>query len=126
MATKIAGFVLRCKDKKITADFYAKLGLTANEHQHGGPVHFQLGPLADKETEMVVEVYNLSNQYTKDAIMLYVDSIPRALAIAKDFGIEPKSPDVLENKGFLFIYINDPDGRDVMLIQEQKPAKLPD
>lgn len=123
--TKIAGFVLRCADKKITADFYSKLGLTTTEHQHGGPPHFQLEPLADKNTEMVVELYSLSKQYAKDAIMLYVDSIPKALAIAKDFGIEPKT-EIKEIKNFLHVYITDPDGRDVMLIQEQKPAQLPD
>lgn len=123
--TKIAGFVLRCMDKKITADFYSKLGLTTIEHSHGGPSHFQVEPLADKETEMVVELYSLSKQYAKDAIMLYVDSIPRALAIVKDFGIEPKT-EIKEIKNFLHVYVTDPDGRDVMLIQEQKPAQLPD
>lgn len=125
MATKISGFVLRCTDKKITANFYSQLGLTTTEHKHGGPPHFQVEPLADKETELVVELYNLSKQYAKDAIMLCVDSIPRALAIVKDFGIEPKT-EIKEAKNFVHVYITDPDGRDVMLIQEQKPAQLPD
>ena len=124
MTTKIAGFVLRCLDKKITADFYSKLGLTTTEHQHGGPSHFQLEPLAYKNTEMVVELYSLSKQYAKDAVMLYVDSIPKALAIAKDFGIEPKTADVSVAKDFLFIYITDPDGRDVMLIEEKKAEQF--
>ncbi|TSC84344.1 MAG: hypothetical protein G01um101413_639 [Parcubacteria group bacterium Gr01-1014_13] len=122
---KIAGFVLRCADKKITADFYTKLGLNAVKHEHGGPLHFQLEPLADKETELVVELYNLSSQYAKDAIMLYVDSIPKALAMARDFGIEPKT-EVKEAKNFVHVYITDPDGRDVMLIQDQKPDQPKD
>ena len=125
MPTKIGGFVLRCADKKITADFYAALGLTTTEHQHAGPSHFGVEPLADKKTEFIVEIYDASARYAKDAIIVWVDSIARALAIAKDFSIEPKAEIKVVNN-FLRVYITDPDGRDVMLIQEQNQAQLPD
>ncbi len=119
MTTKIAGFILRCEDRNRTAKFYAKLGLTANEHQHGGPLHFEVGSFDENP---VVELYIKSARFSRDAIMLEVDSIAAALAVAKEFGIEPK-PDRGIFKDFIFEYITDPDGRDVMLIEKEKPEK---
>ncbi len=116
--TKIGGFILRCKDRKITAKFYSKLGLTTNEHQHGGPLHFEVEPIVD---ELVVELYAASEKFPRDAIILMVDSINKALKAVKDLGIKPKTAKIKsQNLFFSFIYITDPDGRDVMLIEKAK------
>lgn len=119
MSTKITGFILRCEDRKRTAEFYAKLGLITNEHQHGGPLHFEVGPFAENP---VAELYTKSTRFPKDAVMLEVDSIAAALAVAEEFGIEPK-PEHGVFQGFFFYYITDPDGRDVMLIEKEKSEK---
>lgn len=121
--TTIAGFILRCLNRKITADFYAKLGLTISEHQHGGHLHFEVEPIAHEDV-FAVELYTASAHFPRDAIMLIVDSIDVALAAVKEFGIEPKSEiKTSENKKFCYRYITDPDGRDVMLIQKLPEAE---
>ncbi len=116
MTTKIGGILFRCLDKKKTAKFYAKLGLTIVEHEHGGPLHFEIGPAA---STMVVELYNASDYYPRDAIMIMVDSLKKSLGKIKKLGIVPKTS-IIENRGFVLIYITDPDGRDVMLFQREK------
>ena len=117
MKAAIAGFVLRCKNRQNTANFYSHLGLTVeDEHQHDcGPMHFSLKPTIE---ELAVEIYTASNSHPTDAFMLEVDSIEDVLATVKNLGIEPKMP--IKNIGikFRFTYITDPDGRDVMLLQK--------
>ena len=118
--TKIVGFVLSCKDKEETAQFYANLGLETNSHQHGnGPFHFEATSFTENP---VVEFYDAETRRQKDTIMLEVDSIDNALAVARLFGIEPTSPlskYKMAGKNYRYIYITDPDGRDVMLIKEE-------
>lgn len=114
--TKIAGMVFRCKDERVTTDFYNKLGLGMKESQHGSsPLHFEVTTAAEK---VLFEFYDSSTRRPKDTIMLVVDSVEDALNVAKDFGIEPKTP-LVTAKGYRYIYITDPDDRDVMLIQEE-------
>ncbi len=131
MPTKIAGFVLRCKDRKKTARFYAKLGLTTNEHQHGGPLHFEIGPVRKQLVlefeEFVMEIYDASDKRPRDAPMLMVDSLKKTLKRIKKLDLEPKKS-ALGNGRFIYLYITDPDDRDVMLVEdtylaEAKPKK---
>src|SRR3989344_6431209 len=124
MPTKIVGFVLRCTNKEKTTEFYKALGLTATPHQHpSGPIHFGLEPLADKNTEFVVELYDIRAPRIMDAIMLEVDSIERTLAIAKEFGTEAKTRPKISN-GRMYVYITGPDNRDIMLIEQKKPEQI--
>lgn len=113
MPTQIAGIILRAKDKHLTAKFYAELGLTTDEHGHGGPKHYEMLPLSLK---YAVEIYQQSSRFAGDALMLEVESISQELAVAAMFNIKPKS-DEKNNDDMKFIYITDPDGRDVMLIE---------
>lgn len=116
MAASIAGFVLRAGDRHETSRFYEELGLRGNEHQHGGPVHYAMGPMSD---ECVMEVYSRSPAFSQDALMLNVDSIVASLQVAATFGIQAKM-NVREMQDALFIYITDPDGRPVMLIEKKQ------
>jgi predicted lactoylglutathione lyase len=115
MNTRIAGIVLRASNRHITAEFYKKLGLNTNEHEHGGPKHYEIGPLSK---ENVVEIYQQSTTFTRDAIMLEVDSIDSAITAVSDLGIKPKG-EVKDSVSMRFVYITDPDGRDVMLIENK-------
>jgi hypothetical protein len=113
MPTRIAGIVLRADDRHATANFYARLGLTAREHEHGGPKHYEIGPTSEG---FVVEAYLRSAAFTRDAVMVEVDSIDAALAALAALGTrartEPKTTGDLR-----FVYVSDPDGRDVMLME---------
>ncbi len=116
MPTQIAGFVLRCLSRGATAQFYQRLGLKTDGHQHGGPFHFEVQPVAK---EVVIELYTASRQYSMDAITLMVDSIAKALEAVKDLGVVPKTElKTSADKKLSFQYITDPDGRDVMLMQK--------
>lgn len=115
MATTVAGFILRAADRQETARFYAELGLRANEHQHGGPIHHEVGPMSD---ECVMEVYIRSPAFSQDALMLNVDSIEAALNVVAGFGIQA-AMDVRDMGDAKFVYIADPDGRPVMLIEKK-------
>jgi hypothetical protein len=118
----IAGLVLRASDKHMTARFYESLGLIPYEHAHGGPKHYELrGSLPKTIVEShsaVFEVYQRSDAYSFDAIMVEVDSIDDSLKKVLLCGVSPKGEirDVGEMK---FVYITDPDGRDVMLIEKK-------
>ncbi len=116
MYTRIAGYILRAEDKKITADFYSRLGLGVREHEHGGPLHFEI---TESSPDSVVEIYQRTNAVSVDALMIEVDSINDALKIVKEFGILPKTA-LKETIDMQFIYINDPDGRGVMLLEKKK------
>ena len=114
--TRIVGFVQRAHDKHETARFYKALGLTTWHHQHGGPQHYEVSPVFG---DVVLEIYQATPTFAKDAVMLEVPSISNALQIVETFGIFPRT-DLKETTEMKFIYITDPDGRDVMLI-EKKP-----
>mgnify|MGYP001602530872 CR=1 FL=1 len=113
MATQVAGYILRAKDRHTTARFYQELGLNTKEHRHGGPKHYEMGTLTDA---CVMEVYQWSELFPHDALMLSVDSISNALGIAATYGIQPRT-ELREMPEMKFIYINDPDGRAIMLIE---------
>ena len=113
MPTRIAGVVFRSADRHATARFYARLGLGTREHEHGGPKHYEIGPASEA---FVVEAYLKSAAFARDAIMVEVDSIAAALAAVSEFGTRPRTePKVAGDMKFL--YVSDPDGRDVMLIE---------
>ena len=114
--TRIVGFVQRAHDKHETALFYEALGLTTWHHGHGGPQHYQVSPMFG---DAVLEIYQATQTFGKDAVMLEVSSISNALHAVETFGILPRT-DLKETSEMKFIYIIDPDGRDVMLI-EKKP-----
>jgi hypothetical protein len=118
MVTTVAGFILRAVDRDKTARFYAELGLRATEHRHGGPLHHVVGPMSE---ECVMEVYLRSTTFSQDAVMLYVDSLDVALQIAAGFCVQPAT-DVKEVGNEKFVYIADPDGRPVMLIEKNEKA----
>ena len=119
MTARIAGFVLRASERHATARFYARLGLTTREHEHGGPRHYEVGPQA---AEAVVEIYQRSAAFAADAVMIEVDSIDAALRAAAEFGSQPAAPPK-DAGDFRFVYVADPDGRPVMLIEKSpRPA----
>ncbi len=115
MAAQIAGYVLRAQDRHVTARFYTELGLNTTEHQHGGPKHYEMGPLADG---CVAEVYQWSESFPHDALMLNVDSISTAIGVAEKYGIKPET-ELRESSDMKFVYIKDPDGRSLMLIESK-------
>ena len=117
MATRFAGTILRAADKHATARFYERLGLLAHEHEHGGPRHYEIGPVAPSA---VVEVYARSAAFTGDAIMIEVDSLDAVLAAVLEPGAAPKVGPK-DAGAFRFAYVTDPDGRDVMLIENSAP-----
>ena len=117
MPTRIAGVVLRAADRHVTAQFYARLGLDAREHEHGGPKHYEIGPSSEG---FVVEAYARSPAFPSDAIMVEVDSIDAALRAAEQFGVRPSAPAKVAG-GLRFVYVTDPDGRPVMLIEKAPP-----
>jgi hypothetical protein len=117
MATRFAGTILRAADRHATARFYERLGLNAHELEHGGPRHYEVGPLAP---DAVMEVYVKSAAFNRDAIMVEVDSLDAALAAVLEPGSAPKAGPK-DAGAFRFAYVSDPDGRDVMLI-EKPPA----
>ena len=119
MAAKIAGFILRAHHKGATARFYRALGLELHEHRHGdGPLHFEMGP---NSGELVSEIYLRSDAFDRDAVMIEVPSIKRALdAIRDDFLFYQRENAVKEVKGLRFVYVLDPDGRHVMICEKKK------
>jgi catechol 2,3-dioxygenase-like lactoylglutathione lyase family enzyme len=116
MSTEIAGIVFRSKDKERLTRFYSDLGLSISEHQHGGPKHYEVTPLSDSG---VLEIYSASQLLSQDALMLYVDSLSETLSIvARGYKINQEC-EIKETPDSLFVYIKDPDGRLVMLIQKK-------
>ena len=120
MPARIAGVVLRASDRQATARFYARLGLATREHEHGGPKHHEIGPSSEG---FVVEAYARSAAFPRDAIMVEVDSIDAALEALVEFGTRPRIP--LKMTGDMkFVYVSDPDGRDVMLIEHDRGSPV--
>lgn len=116
MPTEIAGIVFRSKDKTLLARFYSDMGLRTNEHQHGGPGHFEVTSMSNNG---VLEIYSLSELFPHDALMLYVDSLFETLSVvANGYNIYPERA-IKETAASFFVYIKDPDGRLVMLIQKK-------
>jgi|AntRauTorckE6833_2_1112554.scaffolds.fasta_scaffold06782_6 hypothetical protein len=114
MSSKIIGTVFRSQDKHKTAAFYEVLGLFLNEHQHGGPLHYEASPLAE---DFVCEIYQASEKFSADAVMVEVSSVEESIEAVAALGVEPKTQ--LKQAGDTkFIYVTDPDGRDVMLLQK--------
>ena len=113
MAARFAGIVLRAADKHATAKFYERLGLKSHEHEHGGPRHYEIGPLAPGA---VMEVYAKSATFSGDAVMVEIDSLDAALAAVLAPGEAPKVGPK-DTGTFKFAYVTDPDGRPVMLIE---------
>lgn len=115
MQAHIAGYVMRAPDKDATKKFYEALGLQFHEHQHGGPMHFEIGP---NSPDIVFELYRASLEYPLDAIMLEVDSINDAIAVCKTLDI-PGYEMHMHMAGTL-VFVTDPDGRNVMLFEMKK------
>ena len=112
---RIAGIVLRTNGRKATARFYVALGLHENEHQHGGPIHNEFTPFSE---EAVLEIYQASENFSRDALMIEVDSIDVSLQriSEKDTLLD----EVKETQGMRFLYIEDPDDRPVMLLERKR------
>jgi catechol-2,3-dioxygenase len=107
--SKIVGYVLRAHNRHETAHFYTLLGITAIEHAHGGPIHFEL---RETSLEAVTEIYSASAKYPHDALMVSCDNLARTLVRLEANGIVVMSW-IDENS----VYVKDPDGRDVLLLQ---------
>lgn len=112
--TKIVGVVLRAKDKARSAAFYRALGLELTEHKHGGPMHYEMGP---HDPSLVVELYQASDHFRHDALMLSVPNLTDALAICFRFNVFPAT-EIMGTPSMTFVYVRDPDDRLVMLIQQ--------
>lgn len=104
----VAGFILRSINRDETAAFYKILGLIASEHQHGGPVHFELGPT---DSACVAEVYKRTENFPSDAMMVRTVDIARVLST---LGVDAQCKDVGDMR---LTYLKDPDDRAVMLYQ---------
>lgn len=115
--TKIAGIVLRAKDRGKTAEFYRELGLITNEHSHGGPLHHEVSPVSD---EFVLEIYkksDMAKKFTQDAIMIEVDSLDDALKVVGKFHRSLNS-EIFTSGDMTFVYVTDPDDRMVLLMEK--------
>jgi len=112
MKTHILGVILRASKRNKTAEFYKALGLSTHEHAHGGPKHHEIGPLAD---DAVVELYQQSAEYSRDALIVGVSSLDEALAVAVSFRVRIDTR-LVETKRMA--YITDPDGRSILLIEQ--------
>lgn len=66
MHVRIAGIILRADSREETARFYSKLGLSLQEHAHGGPVHYESTDISEK---YVFEIYQKPESYSADALM---------------------------------------------------------
>jgi 4a-hydroxytetrahydrobiopterin dehydratase len=110
IAAQMAGFMLRAHNREATAAFYRKLGLSADEHAHGGPIHFEIGPTSPN---CVAEIYKRTEKFPRDAIMVKVESLDLTLF---NLGY---SPDIRREVGDMRLaYVTDPDGRAVMVYEE--------
>lgn len=105
----ILGIIRRAKNRKQVTEFYKLLGLNLNEHQHGGPVHAEVRPIDPK---FVLEVYQQSPRYTTDVVMVGVEDLRVTLLTLQQNGVDV--PQMTEKN---FVYVKDPDGSDVMLVQ---------
>lgn len=110
---KIAGFIFRVKQTDTAATFYKALGLSINEHAHGGPLHIEVGPTSPS---FVLELYKKSAKFNQDALMIEVDSLDAALLSVREFlGAAPAQ--VQEHPTMKLVYISDPEGRMIMLYE---------
>lgn len=107
MAAQFLGVVLRSTNYAQTAEFYEKLGLKFEEHQHGGPLHFRS---EDIDPTFVVEIYRQSTKYQNHTIMIAVPCLETAMDAIGCF------PEILGDE-MRFVYVNDPDGTPVMLVE---------
>ncbi len=114
VTTQFAGIVLRASSRQDTATFYEALGFTLNEHQHGGPLHFEVHPMS---SDIVVEIYTASPTFRRDALMVEVSSIEETLRNIESYGDWRK--DVVQRGDMKFVYVADPDGRPVMLLEKK-------
>lgn len=114
MAARIAGLVLRAEYKEATAAFYRELGLNLFEHAHGGPEHFEMKPLS---FDIVFELYQASQKFNQDALMLEVDSLTHTLRVCANNGIFPAAA-MKVVPGMQFVYVTDMDGRLLMLMEK--------
>lgn len=105
----ILGIIRRAKSRKQVTEFYRLIGLNVNEHQHGGPVHAEMGPIDPK---FVLEVYQQSPRYATDVVMVGVEDLRVTLLTLQQNGVDV--PHMTEKN---FVYVKDPDGSDVMLVQ---------
>jgi hypothetical protein len=105
----ILGLVRRVKNRTEMTNFYRLLGLSLVEHQHGGPVHMEVSPVSPG---FVFEVYERSERYSTDALMIGVEDLKATLQLLQQNGFE--APAINEKN---FVYVKDPDGVDVMLVQ---------
>ena len=116
MKARIAGIILRAPDRHAAARFYGEIGLATREHEHGGPKHYEVGPLS---TDCVVEIYKLGEgALAQDALMIEVESIGAVLEVCQRYEIKILSA-LRETPTMNFIYVADPDGRHVMFIENR-------
>ena len=115
MSASIAGFILRCRDRRATAVFYQTLGLDLLEHAHGGPLHYEMTPYAH---DFAGEIYLRSNNFPNDALMLRVDSVEKALDKVRKL-LTTELTGIHESEDGRFVYVEDPDGRPVMLLEHK-------
>ena len=114
MTIRFAGIVLRASSRQDTATFYEALGLTLTEHQHGGPYHFEVSPVSP---DIVVEIYTASPTFRRDALIVEVSSIEETLRNIESYG--DWHGDVVHRGELTFVYVTDPDGRPLMLLEKK-------
>lgn len=112
--TKIAGVIMRATLCPKMAHFYEALGLSVDKHSHGGPLHYEVGPIHE---DFVVEIYKVSAKYNADALMLEVSCLESAIDIVQSFGCEVRTP-IQNSADIKFVYVLGPDNRTLMLYEK--------
>ncbi|HMO78026.1 MAG TPA: VOC family protein [Candidatus Paceibacterota bacterium] len=108
----LLGLVRRVSNRDKTVSFYKLLGLDLFRHQHGvGPLHFGVGPV---HPDFVIEIYQESHRYPRDALMVRVNDLAATILLLKRQGINVH---ITVREGYM-VYVKDPDGMDVMLVQK--------
>ncbi|MBZ4035093.1 hypothetical protein K6T82_09970 [Flavobacterium sp. 17A] len=108
--------VLRTKEQKRLADFYALFGLTFDYHKHGNsPMHY-----SSKIGSLILEIYPLSkDQIEADKNLrlgFAIDHFEETLNLLNNKDITFSEPTETEF-GFLTI-VSDPDGRKIELYKK--------
>jgi lactoylglutathione lyase len=111
-----AGIVLRSNDRERLKAFYECLGMKFEIHKHGeGPEHASFVV----ENSTVLEIYKRSRpKYIDDAILVVVSSVAKTLAQLRKGEFIPRKEKGSKEADLTQVYISDPDGRPVLLLQE--------
>lgn len=113
MSVVFGGIAMRSRDRDVAADFYRDLGFSPKLHEHGGPLHFEM---LEFTPFPIVEIYKMSENFPEDAIIIYTSSLDETLNNVKKYAVEHIT-DIRKLSDASFIYIKDPDGRTLLIME---------